>query len=103
MRRYFILIALTLALASAHLFVSHRWGLFFPLPLMGPHAVIWAWLTANSLAQSFILVFGVAHIFGVAREQTTFGRRSSLWTVTYSVLLGLVALAWVPGFTLLHR
>ncbi len=103
MRRFSILIAASLALAGVHVFASRHWGLFFPLPLVGSHTMIWTWLTANGLVQSFILVFGVAHIFGIAREQTTFGRMSPLWTLTYVVLLGGVVLAWLPGFTHLHR
>jgi hypothetical protein len=103
MRRYSILILLSLGVTAAHLFASWRWGLFFPLPLMAQTSTIWAYLTVNSVLQSFILVFGFAHILGVAREQTTFGGKRSLWTGVYSVLLALVALAWIPGFTLLHR
>jgi hypothetical protein len=103
MRRYFILILLSLGIAAVHLFVSWRWGLFFPLPLMGQTSTIWAYLTVNSVLQSFILVFGFAHILGIAREQTAFGGRHSLWTGVYSLLLALVALAWIPGFTLFHR
>ncbi len=103
MRRYFILILLSLGVAIAHLFVSWRWGLFLPLPVVGQTSTISAYLTVNSVFQSFILIFGCAHILGIAREQTTFVGKPSICTGVYSILLALVALAWIPGFMLLHR
>jgi hypothetical protein len=104
MSRRRVLLVVSLFVFIAHLSASSQWGRFLPVPiLVGTSAPVWTWLTANSLLQSLILVFGLAHLFGYRRGELSLFHCRTMWTVAYSILLGFVFLAWFPGLLLFRR
>lgn len=99
----FTLFAATTLAAVFHFVLSQRFGWFFPLPLAGAVSTVNGVLICNSVLQSFVLIFGISHLAGCCRQQTSLFGGPKLSGIVYSVLLFGVAGAAVPGFLHSHQ